>query len=253
MPIPSGAGLDGCAARAPDAATDAPSTVCGSVLVAVAVFGVADGGGGTAGRLPGIAHRTHFRSRAQSQLALARNAVVQGADSPATTVDLQQFVPSHFHNPWTGGGFRVGGGHHSEGNFRLCRHLPGELCRVRHDHRSAQRALQLHPAALGGVLSAAYDRHPDFHHRERHRASAVRHVERAGGIPPAILYPCFHRVRGCAAGRETGLGSAAVRALYYFFGRTASGTGFATPRAEARTSWPTFRTFCTRPSPATAS
>ena len=92
--------------------------------------------------------------------------------------------------------------------------------------------VQLHPAALGGVLSEAHDRHFDFNHRERHRAGAVRHVERAGGVPAAVIYLDLHRLRGGVAGRKAGLGAVAVCPLHHLFGgkNRAPGAAHHAPR-----------------------
>ena len=53
-------------------------------------------------------------------------------------LQLHWFVPEHFHNVWTMVAFALVVVHRPQRDLRLSRHLSGELCRLRHDHRPAQ-------------------------------------------------------------------------------------------------------------------
>ena len=101
--------------------------------------------------------------------------------------------------------------HRPQGNLRLLRHVSGELCRLRHDHRPARRSLHRSAAPLRRIFFQAHHRDPTLHHHQRRRASPVRHVDRAGGIPAAILHFYFYRGPGRDSGWESCVGITSVR------------------------------------------
>ena len=55
--------------------------------------------------------------------------------------------------------FCAGGGHGTQRDLRLRRHVPRQLRRLRHDHRRARRFVQCLPAQFGGVLFQTHNRH----------------------------------------------------------------------------------------------
>ena len=192
----------------------------------------ADGGGGIAGRLPGVADRAHFRPRAQSRLPRTKCSCSK-CRSPGDTVDLQQFVPSHFHNAWTVVAFALVAATILKGIFDYA----GTYLV---NYAGFGMITDLRNELYNSILrrSAAFFQqhttgHPDFHHRERHRAGAVRHVERAGGVSAAVIYLDLHRLRGGAAGRKAGLGTGAVCAVHHLFGgkNRAPGAAHHAPRS----------------------
>ncbi len=65
------------------------------------------------------------------------------------------------------GGVCAGGLHHREGALRLPRDLPGQLRRLRHDHRPAQSSLRSHPAPFIQLLSQARHRNHPLHAHQR--------------------------------------------------------------------------------------
>ena len=103
-------------------------------------------------------------------------------------VYLQQFVPCAFAQRVDNRGLRAGRVHCAERYFRLRGHLSGELRRLRHDHRLAQRSLRLQSSPVGRVLPEAYDGHAGLDDYQRYRARAVCHVDRPGGVPAAVVH-----------------------------------------------------------------
>ena len=168
-------------------------------------------------------------------------------------VTLQQFVPSHFQNPWTVVAFALVAATVLKGIFDYAGTYLVNYAGYRTDHRPARRPLQLHPAQVGRILFQTHHRHADLDHRQRHRARAIRHVQRARGIPAAILHAHLHRICGGPARRQAGLGSAAVYSRHHFFSQEKSAGRCGARPAAVRTSSRKSRTSCTRPSPATAS
>ena len=198
------------------------------------------------------ADRPHLRSGAESLVAWPQPAPVPHAHhQPADPVGLVRSAA--LSQRVDDGGLRPGRLHRAEGAVRLPRHLPGQLRRLRHDHRPAQRTLHGDPAALGGVLPEVLHRHVVVGDCERHRPRAVRGVHRGGGIPAAVLYLPVHRRGGHPARRTPDLGARHLCSRHYSWRRGGSASACAPPPARARTRSPTSRTSCRRPSPASAS
>ena len=82
------------------------------------------------------------------------------------TVYLQQFVPSHFHNPWTVVAFALVAATILKGIFDYAGTYLVNYAGFGMITDLRNRSVQLHPAALGGVFSEAHDRHADFDHRQ---------------------------------------------------------------------------------------
>ena len=136
----------------------------------------------------------------------------------ASALYLQQLVPSHFHNPWTMVAFALVAATVLKGIFDyagtyLVNYAGfGMITDLRND---LYNSILRRSAAF---FHEAHHGHSAFDDRQRYRASAVRHVERAGGIPAAVFYLCFYRVGGGCAGTETGLGAVAVRSCDHVLG-----------------------------------
>src|SRR5580704_10686151 len=193
------------AIRGAYAATEPPPPVFQALLVLPARLSRLDGAGRTAGRLSTAAHRPHPRSGPES--VFANSGAAAAADAGfRTSSGFAIFCSSKPAQRLVGCCFCADFLYDFEGPFRLRRNVSGELCRLRHGHRPAQRASPRDPAPLGGILSAIFNRHLVVSNRERRRACAVRDVERAGGVPAAILYLHLHRLRGHWTGQASHLG-----------------------------------------------
>ena len=155
----------------------APVGLCAAVLAAGVFVGHPDGRRGPSGCLPPLAGRSHFRPRAQSQCTRPHHPALRSPlrHKPATNCSLA--LPQRMGHRR----LRAGRFHFAEGDLRLLRNVPGELCRLRHDHRPARRSVRRHSAALRLLFPAACHRHHCFHPDQRYRAGAICHVVGAGG------------------------------------------------------------------------
>ena len=170
-----------------------------------------------------------------------------------TPYTCSNLFPSHFTNAWNIVAFALVASTILKGICDYSGTYLGESRRFRHDHRSARRSLHCDAAPLGSIFFQTHYGDVALHHHQRHRAGAVRHVDRALGTPAAVLHFCFGGDRGRDPGRKSFLGFAAVCARDCFLVAQDRFAAYATPRGTARTSWRKFRIFCTKPSPATAS
>ena len=95
-----------------------------------------------------------------------------------------------------------------QGAVRLSRHLPGELCRVRHDHRPAQSSLRSHAAPFVQLLSQARHGNDSLHADQRRGSGADCAQFGDRRISAAVLHLrggtglCHSAGRAISAGRS---------------------------------------------------
>ena len=167
---------------------------------------------------------------------------------------LQQVIPSHFQNPWTAVAFALVAATVLKGIFDyagtyLVNYAGfGMITDLRDDLYNAflrSSAAFFTKHTTGTLLSTIIN---DIE-RVQYAMST-----RAGGIPATVLHASFYRRPGRrSAGWKAGLGAAARSFRSSFIRRERLAGRCAARLAAGRTSWRRSRTFCTRPSPATAS
>ncbi len=189
----------------------------------------------------------------EPRFARARNAVVQDALTAALPIYLQQFVPSHFHNPWTVVAFALVAATVLKGIFDyagtyLVNYAGfGMITDLRNDLYNSilRRSAAFFQKHTTGTLIS----------------TIVNDIERVqfamSSVLAEFLQQFFTLIFTAVVVVLLGGKLAWVLLLFVPFiifsagqNRTPSAPA---PRAADRTSWPTFRTSCTKPSPATAS